>query len=203
MVAPALSPAEALLTDEQLLFRFRDDGDEEAFAALVRRYERRLFGFLRRRLRSTELAEDVFQCTFLRVHLKCDDFEAGRPFRPWLFAIATRQAIDALRRCSRQRLVSLERFRDEDGEDGGDPLAEMAMAPHCCVAARIDAEETSARVRVAMDGLSPAHRHVVTLVYYEGAKYRDVARILGIPLGTVKSRLHAALRALAVAWAGV
>jgi len=203
MVAPALSPAEALLTDEQLLFRFRDDGDEEAFAALVRRYERRLFGFLRRRLRSIELAEDVFQCTFLRVHLKCDDFQAGRPFRPWLFAIATRQAIDALRRCSRQRLVSLERFRDEDGEDAGDPLAEMATAPHCCVAAGIDAAETSARVRVAMDGLSPAHRHVVTLVYYEGAKYRDVARILGIPLGTVKSRLHAALRALAVAWAGV
>ena len=77
------------------------------------------------------------------------------------------------------------------------------MAPHCCVGAGIDAEETSARVRTAMDGLSPAHQRVVTLVYYEGAKYRDVARILGIPLGTVKSRLHAALRALAVAWAGV
>lgn len=52
MVAPAFSPPEALLTDEQLLFRFRDDSDEQAFAALVRRYERRLFGFLRRRLRS-------------------------------------------------------------------------------------------------------------------------------------------------------
>jgi RNA polymerase sigma-70 factor (ECF subfamily) len=137
------------------------------------------------------------------VHLKCDDFESGRPFRPWLFAIATRQAIDALRRCSRQRLVSVEGFRDDDGEEGGDPLAEMATAPPLSVGARMDAEETNAMVRTAVDGLSPAHRHVVTLVYYEGAKYRDVARILGIPLGTVKSRLHAALRALAVAYGGV
>lgn len=203
MIAPALVRPEAPPTDEQLLVRFRDSGDEGAFEMLVRRYERRLFGFLRRRLRSVELAEDVFQCTFLRVHLKCDDFQAGRPFRPWLFAIATRQAIDALRRCSRQRLVSVERFRDDEGDEVGDPLAEMATAPACSVGARMDAEETSALVRTAVDGLSPAHRHVVTLVYYEGAKYRDVARILGIPLGTVKSRLHAALRALAVAWGGV
>ena len=61
MIAPALVPPEAPLTDEQLLVRFRDSGDEAAFEMLVRRYERRLFGFLRRRLRSVELAEDVFQ----------------------------------------------------------------------------------------------------------------------------------------------
>ena len=99
--------------------------------------------------------------------------------------------------------MSVERFRDDEGGEAGDPLAEMATAPALAVGARMDAEETSALVRTAVDGLSPAHRHVVTLVYYEGAKYRDVARILGIPLGTVKSRLHAALRALAVAWGGV
>ncbi|MFM7033746.1 MAG: RNA polymerase sigma factor, partial [Planctomycetia bacterium] len=80
-------------TDEELLARFRKDDDAAAFESLVHRYERELFSYLRRYLGSTEMAEDVFQATFLQVHLKKEQFEEGRRFRPWLYTIATNQAI--------------------------------------------------------------------------------------------------------------
>lgn len=177
-------------TDEALLARFRATHDAEAFAALVHRYERELFGYLRRYLHDPEMAEDVFQATFLRVHLKSDQFEAGRRFRPWLYAIATHQAIDARRRDRRHRQVG------PDGRRAG--LDDHALAT--CVAGRNrtgdeTAADTEARdwIRAAVAGLTQAQRAVITLVYERGVKYREAAKILGVPVGTVKSRLHAAL----------
>src|ERR1051325_8707465 len=95
------------LTDEELLVRYRDTADRQAFAELVRRYERELFSYLRRYLGDASMAEDAFQATFLQVHLKCDQFEEGRKVRPWLYTVATNQAIDAQRRKKRHRNVSL------------------------------------------------------------------------------------------------
>ena len=83
-----------LSNDEELLDRFRR-GVSEAFGVLLRRYQRELYGYLRRYLGDETLAEDVFQNTFLQVYLKSGQFEAGRAVRPWLYAIATNQAIDA------------------------------------------------------------------------------------------------------------
>src|SRR5690242_1002358 len=84
----------AALTDEELLVRYRDHADRQAFSQLVHRYERELYSYLRRYLGDATMAEDAFQATFLQVHLKCDQFEQGRRFRPWLYTIATNQAID-------------------------------------------------------------------------------------------------------------
>src|SRR6202035_2814585 len=84
-------------SDEELLASFRR-GQREAFGVLVRRYQGELFGYLRRSLGDSNLAEDVFQNTFLQVFLKIGKYELGRPVRPWLYTIATHQAIDALRR---------------------------------------------------------------------------------------------------------
>src|SRR5262245_40098150 len=83
------------LTDEELLVRFRDRGDRQAFTELVTRYERELFSYLKRYLGDAGMAEDAFQATFLQVHLKANQFEDGRAVRPWLYTIATNQAIDA------------------------------------------------------------------------------------------------------------
>src|SRR5438132_9613746 len=88
-------------TDEALLARLRA-GERDVFGTLVRRYERELFGYLRRYLADDDLADDVFQNTFLQVYLKIQQYEPGRPARPWLYAIATNQAIDALRRRNRR-----------------------------------------------------------------------------------------------------
>src|SRR5580658_542415 len=88
-------PVWADRTDEELLSQYQASGDREAFATLVGRYERELFSYLRRYLGDAVMAEDAFQATFLQVHLKCGQFEEGRKFRPWVYTIATNQAIDA------------------------------------------------------------------------------------------------------------
>src|SRR6266571_2586802 len=90
-------------------------GQTEAFGVLLRRYERELYGYLRRYLGNSTLAEDVFQNTFLQLYVKSSQYEAGRPVRPWLYTIATHQAIDALRRNGRHQAVSLERAREDAG----------------------------------------------------------------------------------------
>ena len=97
------------LTDEQLILQYRAAGDRSLFEELVRRYESELYNYLRRYLNDAEMAEDVFQASFLQVHLKCNQFESGRKFRPWLYTVATNQAIDAQRKNKRHRNVSLDR----------------------------------------------------------------------------------------------
>src|SRR5271166_3774182 len=78
----------AHLTDEELMSRYRDQGPEAVFTELVHRYERELFRYLARYLGDPSLADDVFQNTFLQIHLKRGLYEDGRPFRPWLYAIS-------------------------------------------------------------------------------------------------------------------
>jgi RNA polymerase sigma-70 factor (ECF subfamily) len=206
-VEPVLS-TDPLTTcsDEDLLQRFRK-GQTEAFGLLVRRYERELYGYLRRYLQDGSLAEDVFQNTFLQVYIKSGQYEAGRPVRPWLYTIATHQAIDALRRNSRHQAVSLDEVRDPSGTRPGEgdlaTLLEMleSRGPNPLEAA--SAQERKEQVRASVDRLPDFLRQVLLLAYYQGLKYREIAEILEIPVGTVKSRLHAALVKLQEAWAEV
>ncbi len=186
-------------SDEDLLGRFCR-GQTEAFGVLVRKYERELYGYLRRYLGDSNLAEDVFQNTFLQLYLKSGQYEAGRPVRPWLYTIATHQAIDALRRNGRHQILSLEQKR-EDSANGElrsliDTLESRGPAP----LDNLSAQERKERVRASVDRLPDFLREVVILAYYQGLKYREIADILGIPVGTVKSRLHAALNKLQEAW---
>lgn len=183
-------------TDEELVARFRTGHDPEAFEALVRRYEHELFGYLRRYLGNAELADDVFQETFLRVHTKCAGFERGRAFRPWLYAIATNQAIDAQRRARRHRTAGADARGDVDGRSFVETLPSRERSAE----ERCEAEEAEEWVRTAVDKLSAPQRSVVTLVFRRGAKQREIAGLLGIPVGTVKSRLHTAMNTLTDAW---
>ena len=185
--------------DEELLIRFCK-GQAEAFGVLVRRYERELYGYLRRYLGDANLADDVFQNTFLQVYTKIGQYQAGRPVRPWLYTIATHQAIDALRRANRHQALSLDQSREEgpDGETHG--LMDLLEARTPGPIDQVQGEELRLRVRASVDQLPDFLRQVVILAYYQGLKYREVAEILGIPVGTVKSRLHAALVKLQETW---
>src|SRR3954453_22007366 len=100
MKAPGTDVAEdvAQLTHEDLIALYRESGQTRDFDALVHRYQNELYRYLARYLGDQALAEDVFQNTFLQVHLKRGMYEDGRPVRPWLYAIATHQAVDALRK---------------------------------------------------------------------------------------------------------
>jgi RNA polymerase sigma-70 factor (ECF subfamily) len=193
------NPAEDLgqLSDEELMGRYRDESRAEIFTELVHRYERELYRYLARYLGDPTLAEDVFQNTFLQVHLKRGLFEEGRPFRPWLYAVATHQAVDALRKVGRHPTVSLDQrvgggSRDSDtgnlielleSEDGG-PLSKLQET------------ERQQWVRQSIARLPEALRQTLILAYHQDLKYREIAEILKIPVGTVKSRLHAALEKL-------
>jgi RNA polymerase sigma-70 factor, ECF subfamily len=185
--------------DEELLARFRR-GQTEAFGALVRRYERELYGYLRRYLGDANLADDVFQNTFLQLYTKIGQYEAGRPVRPWLYTIATHQAIDALRRNNRHQALSLDQNRDEHPEGEMHGLMELLEARTPGPVDQVQGEELRERVRASVDRLPEFLRQVVILAYYQGLKYREIAGILGIPVGTVKSRLHAALVKLQETW---
>jgi RNA polymerase sigma-70 factor, ECF subfamily len=188
---------DGILADEELLQRFRSGGDESAFEALVHRYERELFSYLRRYLGSAEMAEDVFQATFLQVYLKKEGFEEGRRFRPWLYTIATNQAIDAQRRNRRHRMVSLDQ---RTGDDDVGALVEMLAGRDQTADDRMAGEEAKEWVRSAVQDLPDALRSALVLVYHQGMKYREAADVLGIPVGTVKSRLHSALLKLNESW---
>jgi len=195
----AQTSSQPKLTDEEVLLRYRETEDPELFAELVRRYERELYSYLRRYLGSREMAEDAFQAAFLQVHLKCHQFDAGRRVKPWLYAIATNQAIDAGRRNRRHQMVSLEnlgRNRQAEEKNVADPMISREPSP---VRQAGDVERNEL-LRRALDELSDQMRTVVYLVYYQGLKYREAAEVLSIPVGTVKSRLHTAIARLADVW---
>lgn len=198
MLEPIRHPPES---DEQLLGRLRA-GERDVFGTLVRRYERELFGYLRRYLGDDDLADDVFQNTFVQVYLKIQQYEPGRPARPWLYAIATNQAIDALRRRNRRadQRADAVTSPDEDGQPR--PLFELLPASGDNPPDAADRAEQRELVRAAVEKLPDLLRQVVILAYFQGLKYRDVAEALDIPVGTVKSRLHAALARLTEEWTG-
>jgi RNA polymerase sigma-70 factor (ECF subfamily) len=188
------------VSDEQLLLAYRDRADRDAFNQLVHRYERELFSYLRRYLGDASMAEDTFQATFLQVHLKGDQFEEGRKFRPWLYTIATNQAIDAQRRNKRHRSVSLDRNTRPEGSDDVAALIDLLASSEPAPESNLDATHQRQWIRDAVESLPEALRQAVNLVYYQGLKYREAADILEIPVGTVKSRLHSAILKLNESW---
>lgn len=183
-------------TDEQLLIRYRQSGDREVFSRLVRRYERELYSYLRRYLGDAEMAEDAFQAAFLQVHLKCGQFEPGRSFRPWLYTIATNQAIDAQRRNRRHRMVSLNSAGARGGQDETGKLIDVMVSGDPDPFDRADEVERREKMKQVVGALPEHLRLVVNLVYYQGLKYREAAEVLSVPVGTIKSRLHAAIARL-------
>lgn len=181
-------------SDEELLLAYRSTGRKEPFEELIRRYEHELYSYLRRYLGDAELAADVFQTTFLQLHLKRDVFQSDRRLRPWLYTIATNQAIDAQRREKRHRMASLDSVASNGSHDQDvvkllDLMASQCMGPEEMAGAAEDRES----IRQSLQQLPDHLRSVVTLVYYQGLKYREAAEVLDIPVGTVKSRMHAAL----------
>ncbi|MHC4400428.1 MAG: RNA polymerase sigma factor [Planctomycetota bacterium] len=184
-------------SDEDLLLEYRSVGDRGAFEELVHRYERELYNYLRHYLGDAEMAEDAFQAAFLQVHLKCQQFEPGRKVRPWLYTVATNQGIDAKRRSRRHHMVSLnQRLQGGHQEEGSGSLMELLDGHDPSPADELEWDEQRRFVREAVDRLPDSLRQVLLLVYYQGLKYREAAEVLAIPVGTVKSRLHAAIRRL-------
>ncbi len=197
--APRLKerPVPLVMSDEELLLEYRDRGNRPALEELVHRYEKELYGYLRNYLGDPEAAEDVFQQTFLQIYLKCDQFEAERKLRPWLYAVATNQAIDHQRHNGRHRMASLDRrMGDKDEESDTGAFIELFDSPDRGPVEESERHERAGEIRRAVDDLPEQMRQVILLVYFQGLKYREAAHALGIPVGTVKSRIHGAVQKL-------
>ncbi len=186
-------------TDEELLARFHR-GQRDAFGDLVRRYEGELFGYLRRYVGDADLAADVFQNTFLLVFTKAHQFEAGRPVRPWLYTIATNQAIDAMRRQGRHQAVRLDDATDASDGDEGSQLARYLQSDEPGPLEHLEDAERRQFVRDSVERLPEFLKQVVLLTFFQGLKQSEIGAILEIPVGTVKSRMHTALARLVQIW---
>ena len=180
-------------TDESLI-NAHCRGDPAAFAELVRRYGGSVLRYLTRMSRSREQADDLFQETFKRVHEKAHTFRGSR-FRPWLFTIATRVAVDGLRR--RLRVVSMNPKSDcYEKNDGG--LDAVAVADNSFnPSSTAERAEQAEQVRQTIELLPAKQRATLVLAYYQQLSYREVAEVLGCSIGTVKVQMYRALKTLA------
>lgn len=186
------------LSDEALMTRYRETGEDPDFAELMSRYQREIYRYLVRYLGNTNLADDVFQDTFLQIHQKRHLYEEGRPVKPWLFTIANHQAIDAMRRQGRHPTKSLSAHGvDADGEPQRNGLEALLESTAEGPLANLQTRERQEWVRKAIESLPDQLRQTVVLAYYEDLKYREIAEILNVPVGTIKSRLHSGLLKIA------
>ena len=179
--------------DEDLLVEYVEKDTREAFEELVHRYDRKIYSYLHRYLRSAELAEDASQATFLQVHLKCRNFDPRRRFQPWLYRIATNRAIDLLRRNRRHNAVSLNTGTSDWGSSEGLTDQNILSFRDADPSEQSEAAEDRRRIRSAVDKCPTRLKGVLELVMFQGLKYQEAADTLGIPLGTVKSRMHGAV----------
>jgi len=184
--------------DSELMVRYMA-GDENAFSEIVSLYKDALYAFLRKFLNQQALVEDVFQDTFLQLYASRDKFDTNRPLRPWLFTIAANKAKDALRKIQRRSEISLGTAASSD-DMSIDDLFNMLSSYEQTPFDEVSRDETAQRVRMIIADLPENLRIILTLSYFEQFSYKQMAEILSIPIGTVKSRLHTAVGQFARNW---
>ncbi len=186
------------LSDEQLLTLYRM-GQKRAFTLLMERYKLELFHFLFRFVMSKEVAEDLFQEAFLQVHISADSFDNTKRFRPWLFTIAANKARDHLRKVGRQQELSLAVPLNASSPEAGE-MIDLLAGDFELPQDQLEREDARKRVRQVIAGLPEHMREILLLGYFHQMPYKEISDTLGVPLGTVKSRLHAAVTTFATAW---
>ena len=184
-------------TDEELLSA-HIDGDSGAFPELMDRYKNDLLHFLIRFVGSRAAAEDVFQDTFLQIHISAETFDPSRRFKPWLFTIAANKGRDWHRKHSKRTMMSLS--QDVGGEGEGARFVDLLESDQELPDANLLETEQADQVRAAVESLPSHLREILLLSYFQQMSYVQISDSLQIPLGTVKSRLHSAVAAFSNSW---
>jgi RNA polymerase sigma-70 factor (ECF subfamily) len=172
-------------------------GTRGAFDVLVARYAEDLFGFFCRFVGNAAAADDLVQETFIQVHLAAGSFDPQRSFKPWLYTIAANKGRDFMRARGRRATQSLD--STARGSDGPSPAGTLE-ADDRSAAEELGLEEQRQRVRAMIAQLPEPQRLILVLGYYQKLPYSQIAEILGVPVGTVKSRLHVAVGQFARLW---
>ena len=199
-IAYAVQPMAAesdIRTDEELLTA-HIDGDSAAFPELIDRYKNDLLHFLIRFVGSRASAEDVFQDTFLQIHISGETFDPSRRFKPWLFTIAANKGRDWHRKHSKRTVLSLSQDIGGDGE--GTRFVDLMEADQELPDAQLLNSEQQNAIRTVVDQLPSHLREILLLSYFQQMSYVQIADSLQIPIGTVKSRLHSAVATFSQAW---
>jgi RNA polymerase sigma-70 factor (ECF subfamily) len=187
---------------DQDVVRLAALGHEAAYRELIRRYERPVFSLIYRMVRDRELAEDLAQETFIKVLNAIDSYRPEYKFSSWIFKIANNAAIDQLRRRSLDTLSldgsphaesaeAIEATTLQVGDDRESQLDEVAN------------RELGAMIEEAIGQLRPEYRNCILLRHVEGRPYEEIAEILDLPLGTVKTYIHRARNELRILLAAV
>jgi RNA polymerase sigma-70 factor (ECF subfamily) len=184
------TPEWVSLSDQEVVLMARG-GREAAYRELIRRYERPIFALLFRMVRDRELAEDLAQETFIKALNAIESYRPEFKFSSWIFKIANNAAIDHLRR----------RELDTLSLDGSPHAAtpEAMQATALQIGARqespldaVEAKELGGAIEAAIGRLRPEYRSCILLRHVEGRAYEEIAEILDLPLGTVKTYIHRA-----------
>ena len=191
---------------DEILFEKHRRGDPGAMRTLIERHHDDLMRFLTRLIGEAAGAEDVFQEAFLQAHVASHTFDAERKFRPWLFTIAANKARDHLRRRARRRTLDLSAPIDGGGANGDGSAGSFIDLMEIDIPtpdAAMQSKETSGQVQAVLDTLPVSLREILLLSYFQRLSYVQISDELGIPLGTVKSRLHSAVASFARKWKAV
>jgi RNA polymerase sigma-70 factor, ECF subfamily len=193
--APAAAPrgvqALARLSDEQLFQRYTD-GDEQGFQLLMERYEPRIQGFLRKRLNDEERVEDLTQDTFLRIHRARDSYDPGRKFSTWIHTIANNLLKNEFRNRSRRREMVFSDLRSEHSTSGAPARPVEFESLDSDPEQETYRSELREAIDTAIGRMDEHHRIPFVMREVEDLSYEEIAEAIGIPVGTVKSRLNRA-----------
>jgi RNA polymerase sigma-70 factor (ECF subfamily) len=183
-------PDLASVSDQEVVQR-ASAGAESAYRELVRRYQRPVFSLIYRMVRDRELAEDLTQETFVKVLNAIDRYRPEYKFSSWIFKIANNAAIDHLRR------RELDTLSLEGGPDA--VTADQIQATSLQLGDRtespleeLEARELGTQIETAIGRLRPEYRSCIMMRHVEGRTYDEIAEILDLPLGTVKTYIHRA-----------
>ncbi|RMG99975.1 MAG: sigma-70 family RNA polymerase sigma factor [Deltaproteobacteria bacterium] len=194
---PQERPVTDTTTDDRILVARAQQGERGAFEALFRRHQRRVFAVALGIVRNEEDALDIVQEAFIKAYRSLPRFKGESSFFTWLYRITTNLCIDHGRRNKKHRASSFEEQRTRIDEDG--PAAERGAAGLRRVTSPDEAvarKEIRDAFRAALDELPEIHRSVIVLRELQGMSYAEMADALGVPKGTIMSRLHHARRKL-------
>ncbi len=182
-----MTEASTAQVDISELVRKAKQGNDEAFGMLVEQYQDKIYGYVSRMLHDPEEAEDVAQEVFIRAYQNLKEFREAASFPTWLYRIATNLAIDAARARKSRRAETFSLDEPVETEEG-----EMQRQLPADRLGPVDLAESSQLQQIVSEAiaqLSSKLRTVITLYDIEGLSYKEIAEVLGCPVGTVKSRL--------------
>ncbi|HEX6107681.1 MAG TPA: sigma-70 family RNA polymerase sigma factor [Gemmatimonadales bacterium] len=195
----AETPEWARLTDQEVVLQARA-GLQAAYRELIRRYERPIFALLFRMVRDRELAEDLAQETFIKALNAIESYRPEFKFSSWIFKIANNAAIDHLRRRELDTL-SLDGSPHAETPEAMQATALQIGARQESPLDTVEAKELGGAIEAAIGRLRPEYRSCILLRHVEGRAYEEIAEILDLPLGTVKTYIHRARNELRLALA--